>query len=442
MKQMGRSLCAALITCTLSAQSSAGDIEDAIEREAKGVEAQMIAWRQDIHQNPELGNSEVRTSALVASHLRQLGLQVSEKIAHTGVIAIISGGKPGPVIALRADMDALPVTEEVDIPFRSKVTATWNGREVGVMHACGHDAHTAILMAAATVFSRLREQLPGTIKLIFQPAEEGLPIGQEGGAQLMIKEGALEDPKPQAIFGLHVTSGLNTGKIAYRSGPAMAGADTFRITVKGQQTHGAMPWRGVDPIVVGAQIVLALQTIQSRQVDVTKAPSVLTIGAFNGGNRQNIIPDTVEMQGTLRTFDLEMRNFIMRRVGETAAAIAQSSGAEALVEWRADGYMPLVNHTGLTQHMLPTLRRVVGADNVVEGRHVMASEDFSFFAKEVPALYFNVGITPPDTPAFKAAPNHSPRFRIDEAGMLVGLRSLVHVSFDYLSGGGQAPNRR
>jgi len=441
MKQMGRSLWAALITCTLSAQSSAGDIEDAIEREAKGVEAQMIAWRQDIHQHPELGNSEVRTSALVASHLRQLGQQVREKIAHTGVIAFISGSKPGPVIALRADMDALPVTEEVDVPFRSKVTATWNGREVGVMHACGHDAHTAILMAAATAFSRLREQLPGTIKLFFQPAEEGLPIGQEGGAQLMIKEGALEDPKPQAIFGLHVTSGLNTGKIAYRPGPAMAGSDT-RITVRGRQTHGAMPWQGIDPIVVGAQIVLALQTIQSRQVDVTKAPSVLTIGAFNGGNRHNIIPDTIEMQGTLRTFDPEMRNFIMRRVGETAAAIAQSGGAEALVEWGADGYMPLVNHTRLTQHMLPTLRRVVGADNVVEGRHVMASEDFSFFAKEVPALYFNVGITPTDTPAFKAAPNHSPRFKIDEAGMLVGLRSLVHVSFDYLSGGGQPSNRR
>jgi amidohydrolase len=433
MKGIAFSLSAALITCAVSVQASAETVRDAIEREVEEIEPQMLGWRRDIHQNPELGNSELRTSALVATHLRQLGYEVREKVAHTGVVALIRGGKSGPVIALRADMDALPVTEEVDLPFASKAKAMWNGREVGIMHACGHDAHTAILMAAATIFAKLRDQLPGTIKLIFQPAEEGPPVGQEGGARLMIKEGVLDDPRPDAIFGLHVSSGLHTGKIAYRPGPAMAGSDTFRIVVKGRQTHGAMPWLGVDPIVVGAQIVVALQTIPSRQVDVTKGPSVLTIGTFNGGNRQNIIPDSVEMQGTLRTFDADTRDFIIRRVGETVAAVAQSGGAEATVEWRGGGYMPLVNHAGLTQRSVPTLRQVAGVDNVVEGRQVMASEDFAFFAKEVPALYFNVGITSPEIPVFRAAPNHSPRFKIDEAGLLIGLRSLVHVSMDYLN---------
>ena len=436
MQRMIGAVSAVLFTCVLSQCAWADSISDAIVRETHAIEAQMIAWRRDIHQNPELGNNEVRTSALVAQHLKTLGYDVREGVAHTGVIGVLRGARPGPVVALRADMDALPVTEQVEIPFASRTKAIFDGREVGVMHACGHDAHTAILMAAATVFSKLRNELPGTVKLIFQPAEEGVPAGQEGGAQLMIKEGALSDPKPDAIFGLHVTSGLHTGWVAYRPGPAMAGADTFHITVKGRQTHGAMPWLGVDPIVVGAQIVLALQTIPSRQVDVTKGPTVLTVGAIHGGNRQNIIPDQLEMLGTLRTFDPETRDFVIRRVKETVVAIAQSAGAEATTEWTAGGYIPLVNHVGLTQRMLPTLRRVVGADNVVEGRHVMAAEDFSFFAKEVPALFFHVGITAPDIPVFKAAPNHSPRFKIDEAGMLVGLRSLVQVGFDYL--GGQA----
>src|SRR5262245_1311708 len=296
-----------------------------------------------------------------------------------------------------------------------------------------HDAHTAILMAAAEVLARLRDQLPGTIKLIFQPAEEGLPIGEQGGAQLMIKEGVLENPKPEAVFGLHVTSGLNIGMLQYRAGAVMAGAETFRITVKGRQTHGARPWQGIDPIVISAQIVLALQTIQSRQVDVTKDPSVLTIVAFNGGNRPNIIPDKVEMLGTLRTFDQDTRDFIMRRVKETTEAIAQSGGAEATVEWKADGYIPLVNNVALTQRMVPTLRRVAGTDKIIEGPRITASEDFSFYAKQVPGLFFHIGITPQGIVPFKAAPNHSPRFQIDEAGLLTGLRSIVHVTFDYMS---------
>ena len=417
-----------LVAASPSAWSQS--LGDAIEREAQAVEAQMIAWRRDIHQNPELGNREVRTSALVAAHLKKLGYEVRDKIAITGVVGILKGGKPGPVVALRADMDALPVTEEVDLPFASKVKTTWNGRETGVMHACGHDAHTAILMAAADVFAKLRDQLSGTIKLIFQPAEEGLPIGEEGGAQLMIKEGVLENPKPEAVFGLHVTSGLNIGMLAYRAGAAMDGSDTFRIIVKGRQTHGARPWQGIDPIVIGAQIVLALQTIQSRQVDVTKEPSVLTIGAFNGGNRPNIIPDKVEMLGTLRTFDQETRDFIIRRVKETTEAIAQSGGAEATVEWKADGYIPLVNNVALTQRMVPTLKRVAG---VVEGPRITASEDFSFYAKHVPGLFFHVGITPSGVAPLKAASNHSPRFQIDEAGLLTGLRSILHVTFDDMS---------
>src|SRR5262249_35304822 len=330
------------------------------------VEAKMIAWRRDIHQNPELGNREFRTSALVAEHLRKLGYEVRDKVAHTGVVAVLKGGKPGPVIAFRADMDALPVTEEVDLPFASKVRATWQGRETGVMHACGHDAHTAILMAAAEVFAELRSELPGTVKLIFQPAEEGLPPGEEGGARLMIKEGALENPKPEVIFGLHVTAPGPAGTIFYRAGATMAGSDTFRITIKGRQTHGARPWQGVDPIVIASQVVLGLQTIQSRQVGVTSDPSVLTGGIFNAGNRSTIIPDKAELEGTLRTFNLDMRAFIMQRVKETAEAIAKSGGGEAEVQWISDGYIPLINDVGLTNRMVPTLRRVVGADKVIE----------------------------------------------------------------------------
>jgi amidohydrolase len=317
----------------MSATAVAEPVRDALDREAKAIEAKMIGWRRDIHQHPELGNREFRTAGLVAEHLRKLGYEVREKVAHTGVVAVLKGGRPGPVVALRADMDALPVTEEVDLPFASKAKTTWRGQQVGVMHACGHDAHVAILMAAAEIFANLRSELPGTVKLIFQPAEEGPPPGEEGGARLMIKEGALENPKPDAIFGLHVSTFARTGTIGYRAGQRSAGSDTFRITVKGRQTHGARPWDGVDPIVIAAQIVLGLQTIQSRQVNVTTDPSVLTVAIFNAGNRFNIIPDKAELEGTLRTYSLETRDFIKRRVNETAEAIAKSGGGEAVVEW-------------------------------------------------------------------------------------------------------------
>jgi amidohydrolase len=417
---------------TVAAPATATPIQDAIEREAKAVEARMIAWRRDIHQNPELGNREFRTAALVADHLRKLGYEVREKVAHTGVVAVLKGGRPGPVVALRADMDALPVTEEVDLPFASKVKATWRGQQVGVMHACGHDAHVAILMAAAEIFANLRNELPGTVKLIFQPAEEGPPPGEEGGARLMIKEGALENPKPDAVFGLHVSTFARTGTVGYRAGQRSAGSDTFRITVKGRQTHGARPWDGVDPIVIAAQIVLGLQTIQSRQVNVTTDPSVLTVGIFNAGNRFNIIPDNAELEGTLRTYSLETRDFIKRRVNETAEAIAKSGGGEAVVEWADDYVIPLVNNVELTQRMVPTLQRV--AERVIEVPRATTYDDFSFFSQQVPGFYFNVGITPPNVAATAVAPNHSPRFRLDESGLLTGLRALLHVTFDYLAG--------
>src|SRR6188508_2421204 len=283
----------------------------AIAAAADKIEPKVVAWRRDIHANPELGNREFRTSKLLAAHLRSLpGIEVQEKVAHTGLVGILKGGKPGPVVALRADIDALPVEEQVDVPFRSKVKTEWNGAMCGVMHACGHDAHTAILMGVAQILSGMRDRIPGTIKFLFQTAEEGAPDGEEGGAQLMIKEQALKDPDVAAIFGLHVTSNIHTGKIGYRSGPMMASSDTWKVFLRGTQTHGAMPWRGIDPIVIGAQVVLGLQTIVSRRIDITKEPSVVTVGAFHGGNRDNIIPDEVSMLGTIRTFDEEQRNEI------------------------------------------------------------------------------------------------------------------------------------
>jgi amidohydrolase len=425
---------ALMVAVALScAASRAESIGAAIDREARAIEARMIGWRRDIHQHPELGNQEVRTAALVAAHLRSLGYEVRDKVAHTGVVAVLKGAKPGPVVALRADMDALPVTEQVDLPFASKARGLWLGREVGVMHACGHDAHVAILMAAAEIFAKLRSELPGTVKLIFQPAEESLPQTEIWGAQLMVKEGVLKNPKVDAIFGLHVTARQHVGHLSYRAGAIMAGADTFRITVRGKQTHGAQPWDGVDPIVIGAQIVMALQTITSRQINVTKDPAVLTVGAFNAGNRQNIIPETAELLGTLRTYDLEMREFIMRRVKDTAEAIARSAGGDASVEWTS-GYLPLINNVALTNRMAPTLQRVAGAGRVLEVPRLTSAEDFSFFAHRVPGFYFYVGITAPNEHPFKAAPNHSPRFKIDEAGLMTGLRALVHLTFDFLSG--------
>ena len=374
---------------------AASSIARLIDEAAKAVEASVVAWRRDFHANPELGNREVRTSGIVAEHLRKLGLdEVRTGVAHTGVVGLLKGGLPGPVVALRADMDALPVAEEVDVPFASKVKAPWNGESVGIMHACGHDTHTAILMGVAEVLAGLRAQLRGTVKFIFQPAEEGAPQGEEGGAKMMIAEGALEKPVPQAIFGLHVTSRLPVGVIGYRPGPTMASADTLKITVNGRQTHGAMPWGGVDPIVTAAQVVLGLQTVVSRQLDITREPAIVTIGMIRGGLRQNIIPDSVEMLGTIRSFDEEMQDDIHERVTTMAESIARGSRATCTV--CIDKHYPVtVNDPALTAAMAPTLMRVGGAGKCELINKVMGSEDFSFFQRVVPGLFFFVGVVCP-----------------------------------------------
>jgi amidohydrolase len=403
-----------------------------IDDAAAAVEPRVIAWRRDFHQHPELGNRETRTAAIVAEHLRSLGLDnVLTGIAHTGVVGLLKGKLPGRVVALRADMDALPVTEEVDVPFASKVRSIWNGESVGVMHACGHDCHTAILMGVATVLAGLREHLRGSVKFIFQPAEEMPPQGEDGGAKMMIQEGALQDPAPQAIFGLHVTSRQNVGTIGYRTGPTMASSDRFSITVHGRQTHGAAPWLGVDPIVTSAQVVLGLQTVVSRGVDISREPAVVTVGMIKGGVRENIIPDSVEMRGTIRTFDEAMRDDVHERVTTLAEAVARGSRAGCTVCIEKN-YPVTVNDPALTEAMLPTLQRVAGADKVLFVPKVTGSEDFSYFQKIVPGMFFFVGVTRPEVDPAKAAPNHSPRFHVDERALLLGVRSLAHLACDFL----------
>src|SRR3989442_608031 len=416
-----------------SLHGKATRLDEEVDRRAAQVQGKVVAWRPDIHEHPELSNRETRTADLVAQHLRSLGLEVRTGVAHTGVVGVLRGGKPGPVVALRADMDALPVTEEVDVPFASKVRATYNGQEVGVMHACGHDTHTAMLMGVAEVLAGMRSELPGTVKFIFQPAEEGAPAGERGGAEVMIEEGALDDPKPSAIFGLHVFP-YPAGEIRYRPGGAMASADAFRIVVRGRQTHGALPWAGIDPIVVASQIVLGLQTITSRQVDLTVAPAIVTVRAINGGVRYNIIPDSVVMIGTIRTFDTAVRNDIHQRVRRTAESIAQSAGASAVVGIHTTN-AGTYNDPALTEKILPTLRQVAGPSHVALGPPITAAEDFSRYQHRIPGVFFFLGITPPGTDPAKAAPNHSPRFYVDEAAFPVGVRALAHLAVDYLSRG-------
>ena len=404
-----------------------------IDRRVAELESKVVAWRRDIHQNPELGNREVRTAKLVADHLRSLGIEVRTGVAHTGVVGVLRGGRPGPVVAVRADMDALPVTEQVNVPFASKVKTQYNGQEVGVMHACGHDNHVAILMGVAELFAGMRDQLPGSVKFIFQPAEEGAPDGEEGGAELMVREGVLQDPKPEAIFGLHVSSQTNVGRITYRSGSAMAAADRLLITVRGKQTHGARPWAGIDPIVIASQIVLGLQTITSRQVDVTKAPSVITIGRIQGGVRNNIIPDNVQLEGTVRTFDSDMQDDIHRRIQRTAQAIAEGAGAEAGVQV-IRMYPVTFNDPTLTERMVPTLERVAGAANVAISPLITGAEDFSFFQRVVPGFYIFLGSVSPGIVPETSATNHSPLYAVDEAVLPLGMRTLANLAADYLFG--------
>ncbi len=429
---------AALLAPSLAAaqQSPPSELARLIEARLPAVMPKVVAWRRDIHEHPELSGQETRTAALVAAHLRQLGLEVQTQVGMTGVVGVLKGGKPGPVVALRADMDALPVTEQVDLPFRSKAKVMWQGQEVGAMHACGHDNHVAILMGVAEVLAGMKAQVPGTVKFLFQPAEEGL-----GGAQAMVDAGALNNPTPSAIFGLHVWPS-RVGSIGIRVGPQMAAAGNFTIIVKGRQTHGSQPWSGIDPIVVASQIVLGLQTIASRQVNVTIAsrqvnvaylPSVLTVGQFVGGNRSNIIPDSVVMVGTLRTFDDVMRADIAMCIKRTAEQIAASAGATAMVTVDQGGLVQ-ANDTALTERMMPTLKRTAGFGGLQMIGPVMGSEDFPVFAKTMPSVFFFLGVTPKDRDLATASPNHSPLFFADEGALETGVRALSNLATDYLAG--------
>jgi amidohydrolase len=416
---------------------SPNSLAAAIDRAVQDITPQLVAWRRDLHRHPELGNRETRTAGVVAAHLRALGLdEVRTGVAHTGVVGLLRGGRPGPVVALRADMDALPVAEQVDLPFASQARAHYNGEDCGVMHACGHDTHTAILMAVASVLTGQRERLAGSVKFIFQPAEEGPPDGERGGAELMIEQGALENPEPEVIFGLHVISMLPSGVIGTRGGPLMASADRLKLTVRGRQTHGAAPWRGVDPIVTAAQVVLGLQTLVSRELDITHEPAVLSIGAIKGGIRDNIIPDEVRLLGTIRTFDEGMRGFLHERITEAAQAIGKAARADCEVCIER-GYDVTINDLQLTHKMLPTLARVAGADQVRHIAKVTGSEDFSCFQQVVPGLFIFLGVTPPGRDAETAEPNHSPRFFVDEGALPLGVRALAHLACDWLEASDQ-----
>lgn len=403
-----------------------------IDRRAQELEPKVVTWRRDFHQNPELSNREVRTSRVIAEHLTRLGLEVKTGVAHTGVVGILRGGRPGPVVALRSDMDALPVTEEVDLPFRSQAKGIYNGQEVGVMHACGHDNHMAILMGVAEMLTAMKAQLPGTVKFIFQPAEEGPPVGEKGGAPMMLEEGVFEDPKVEAIFGLHVFP-FEVGHVVYRSAGIMASSDNFYITVRGRQTHGALPWNGIDPIVIASQIVLGIQTLTSRQTDLTLTPAVVTVGMMRGGVRTNIVPDSVELAGTIRAFDEDVRAQLHERLTRTAKSIAEASGATA--EVRIQKMTPVTyNDPPLTERMVPTLERVLGKDKVKLGLPTTTAEDFSFYQQQVPGLFFFLGITPKDADPATVAPNHSPRFFADEGALVPGMKAMANLAVDYLFG--------
>jgi amidohydrolase len=423
----------ALLASPWPAAAQGVDIDALVAQE----EPKVIAWRRDFHQYPELSNREVRTSGIVAAHLKSLGLPVRTGVAKHGVVALLKGGMPGPTIALRADMDALPVTELTDVPFRSTVKSEYRGETVGVMHACGHDAHTAILLGIADILVSQREKLAGNVLFIFQPAEEGAPPGEQGGASLMLQEGLFAEYQPVAVFGLHVHSMLPAGLIGFRPGPLMAASDAYRIVVTGRETHGGRPWNGVDPIVVSAQIIDALQAIVARQVDITKNPAVVSVGSIRGGVRNNIIPDSVEMLGTIRTFDGAQRQDIFDRIARTVTNIAAASGATAVFE-PLPGNNPVTrNDPALTERVTPSLERAVGPQNVRRvGLHTGA-EDFAYFAEAVPGFYFFVGITPPGANPAEVAENHSPLFHVDEDGLAVGMRAMTALVFDFLSPGAQ-----
>jgi amidohydrolase len=417
----------------MNAPDSLFPLDALIRDHADRLEKQVIEWRRHIHANPELGNREFETAKMVAAHLRRLGFDdVREQVAYTGVVGVLKGGKPGPCVALRADMDALPVTEETDVPFKSAVRAQWNGAEAGVMHACGHDTHVAMLMGVAEILAALRQEISGTVKFIFQPAEETPPMGEEGGARIMIEQGCLGNPKVDAIFGLHITSKQHTNMIGYRSGPLMASSDQFRISLRGVQTHGAQPWSGIDPIVVGSQIVLGLQTVVSRRMNLTEEPSVVTVGSFHAGNRSNIIPDEATMEGTIRAFNESHRDDIHECVHKITTLIAESGGASANVKINR-GYPVTSNDAALTAWSVPVLKRVAGESAAGICPKTCGAEDFSYYQRMVPGFFFFIGCTPPDQDCKSAASNHSPRFYVDESGLKLGVKALATLAVDWLS---------
>jgi amidohydrolase len=397
------------------------------------LSAQVVAWRRDLHQNPELSNREFRTAKIVARHLETLGMEVSTGVAHTGVVGILKGGKPGPVVLLRADMDGLPVRERNDLPFKSTARGEYNGADVPVMHACGHDTHVAILMAVAQILTELKDDLPGTVKFVFQPAEEGAPKGEEGGAQMMVAQGVLENPPVDAAFALHISALLKAGDIGYAKGPRYASVDDFKITVQGKQSHGASPWKGIDSIVVSAQIINALQTIVSRNLELTEQPGIVTVGSIHGGVRSNIIPEEVEMIGTIRALDDEMRQQIHQRVHEIAEGIAQSMGAKVLVEIPYSTSYPITrNDPALADQMIPVLEAIAGPRSVNEQKPVTGAEDFSYIANQVPGFYIALGGKPPGKPPEEVAAHHTPDFYIDESGFDVGVKALSAMAWQYL----------
>ncbi|MBD0849634.1 amidohydrolase [Maribacter arenosus] len=400
-----------------------------LEKDYRAIESKVIEWRRDIHQNPELSNREFKTAEKIAKHLQSLGIEVQTGVAHTGVVGILKGNQPGKVIALRADIDALPVMERNDLPFKSTVTAEFIGEKVGVMHACGHDTHTAILMGVAEVLSKNKDKIKGTVKFIFQPAEEGPPPGEEGGALLMVKEGVLKNPDVDAIFGLHIKSEIPINVIQYKSGGAMAAAQTFTIKVKGKQSHGSQPWLGVDPILISAKIIDGLQTIISREVDLTNEAAVITVGKIKSGVRFNIIPESAEMIGTIRTLDYDMKDHINKRMEEMVPALARAYGGDATIEIR-DMTAITFNDPSLVEQMLPTMKRIAGESNVRTQKAITGAEDFSYFQKEVPGFFFFLGGMAPGTT--ESFPHHTPDFFIDDSGLLLGVKTLAEMSLDYL----------
>ena len=423
-----------ILSISISASAQTDALKQKVAAKADALEQKVIAWRRDFHQNPELGNQEKRTADIVAKHLKSLGLEVKTGVAKTGVVGILKGGKPGPVVALRADMDGLPVVERVNLPFASKVKAQYNGQEVGVMHACGHDSHTAILMGVAELMASMKNDIKGTVKFIFQPAEEGPPFGEEGGAKLMVKEGVMENPKVDAVFGLHINSKTEVGKITYRPGGFMAAVNDMKITVNGVQAHGAYPWSSVDPVVVSAQIINALQTIVSRNLNFTENAGVVTIGSIHGGVRSNIIPEKVEMMGTVRTLSKEDEKMFIERIKTIVMKTAEAAGATAEVIIPFSIHYPVTyNDPELTAKMLPTLQAVAGINNVVLTPAVTGAEDFSFYQEKAPGLFIDLGGMPKGQNPLKAPSHHTPDFFIDESGFTLGVKTLVNLTLDYMN---------